>query len=523
MSGSLDLATAASEASAVYVPGTVGAAVEPSSPRTGSAGSGPSATTSGPLDLDAAVEALGRARGLLASVLAHLPEQASPGDVDRLFEAFRPIEGVTSALRANLVRRAQLARAHEPGGLAGTTSYVRDQLGLPAREATKQAKLAHELASLPATAEAMASGVLGVDQAAAIARAAGRGVLGDAKATERQLLPLAKVNGADEFRRKVREEEQRADRAALERDEQRNHRRRRASLSRRGDGMWDLSALLTGEDGEVLATVLDAHRTRDPADVPLLEQRSPQQRTADALAALARTALAADGRTQGGSRVQLHVVVPVDVLDATGQGVGRTDRGGVYSPALIERLLCDANLRRVVTDGASEVLDIGRSRATWTVAQRRALQVRDAGCRGPGCDRPVSSCDAHHVVWWSRGGVTAVHNGLLLCAYHHRLVHEGGWDLTVDGVTGRAEFRSRTGRQVVTWPKGLPPTGPPGEPFRSQPPPAGAATRTSLGRSGVGPARPGSMRTASTPATATCPPLMLDQAAGDLGPQRAPP
>jgi hypothetical protein len=35
-------------------------------------------------------------------------------------------------------------------------------------------------------------------------------------------------------------------------------------------------------------------------------------------------------------------------------------------------------------------------------------------------------CDAHHIEHWAEGGRTKLDNLLLLCRFHHRLVHEGG-------------------------------------------------------------------------------------------------
>jgi len=58
------------------------------------------------------------------------------------------------------------------------------------------------------------------------------------------------------------------------------------------------------------------------------------------------------------------------------------------------------------------------------------LAVRDGGCRFPGCDRPVSWCEAHHVVPWADGGATALSNLVLLCwRHHHDFAHHPKWHL----------------------------------------------------------------------------------------------
>ena len=81
--------------------------------------------------------------------------------------------------------------------------------------------------------------------------------------------------------------------------------------------------------------------------------------------------------------------------------------------------------------GPSQILDVGRTSRTATLAIRKALAARDKGCVMPGCDRPPSRCEAHHVIHWADGGVTALHNMVLLCAFHHHYVHEHKWRIRV--------------------------------------------------------------------------------------------
>ena len=77
----------------------------------------------------------------------------------------------------------------------------------------------------------------------------------------------------------------------------------------------------------------------------------------------------------------------------------------------------------------SVVVDVGRATRSISPATRRALQVRDRGCRWPGCDRPVGWSTPHHIEFWSRGGATDLGNLVLLCHFHHRMVHEGEWQV----------------------------------------------------------------------------------------------
>jgi hypothetical protein len=84
---------------------------------------------------------------------------------------------------------------------------------------------------------------------------------------------------------------------------------------------------------------------------------------------------------------------------------------------------------RVLLDQDSMVIDVGRAKPRIVGATRKALKLRDQHCRWPGCERPASFCDGHHLTHWIDGGETNLDNLVLLCRRHHRMVHEGGWRL----------------------------------------------------------------------------------------------
>ena len=72
--------------------------------------------------------------------------------------------------------------------------------------------------------------------------------------------------------------------------------------------------------------------------------------------------------------------------------------------------------------------------------RRRALVLRDRGCCFPGCTH-TRFLHGHHWRHWLHGGETSLANLLLLCPFHHGLVHEGGW--SVEGRGGRARAGDR--------------------------------------------------------------------------------
>jgi hypothetical protein len=108
--------------------------------------------------------------------------------------------------------------------------------------------------------------------------------------------------------------------------------------------------------------------------------------------------------------------------------------GGPGLPAeTARRLACDASCVPIVRDSLSQVTDVGRKTRVIPRWMRRRLHARDGGCVFPGCpERRIVI--GHHVQHWTRGGETELPNLIELCAFHHRLVHEGGWTVTFDGV-----------------------------------------------------------------------------------------
>ena len=186
-------------------------------------------------------------------------------------------------------------------------------------------------------------------------------------------------------------------------------------------------------------------------------------RRADALVALAENYLAAESPSASGAdRYQVVVHVSAEMLQSAGRDAGASvetpeaqategrvsaetphpfqsdlchlEQGPHVSAETARRLACDASKIEVTVDQNGEPLNIGRKSRVIPPAIRRALRVRDDGCRFPGCTHKYF-IDAHHIEHWADDGETSLHNLVQLCRYHHRLLHEHGFrcERTDDG------------------------------------------------------------------------------------------
>ena len=127
-------------------------------------------------------------------------------------------------------------------------------------------------------------------------------------------------------------------------------------------------------------------------------------------------------------------------------------RPGVSTSAseAARRVASDAGLvvLRHAADGG--MLDVGRRTRTIPSALRRALQSRDRNqCQFPGCNS--RHCDAHHVVHWAYGGKTQLSNLASLCRFHHRAVHEEGFQVVPDSA-GQFQFLRPDGEPLPSVP-----------------------------------------------------------------------
>ena len=306
--------------------------------------------------------------------------------------------------------------------------------GLSVSAAREHVRTAHALRGLPAISAAFAAGKLSYSKVRALTRAAH---LHD----EDLLLAYALQATAAQVEERCRQIRNVAPESAEE--AQRTWRRRSLSIWRNAaNGTLRITVELPIEEGEIVARAIErAVEAGDVAAGPELGETSWYAQQADALVAVAKGYLEGSASESSSTADHYQVVVHVDEQSLRG-GVGRSD----LPIDTINRLACDGSVLTIVEDADGTPLDVGRKKRTVSTALKRALWSRDRGCTFPGClnKRYV---DAHHVHHWIDGGETSAGNLTLLCSYHHRLLHEGGFRIARDA-NGDRYFQRPDGRAI---------------------------------------------------------------------------
>ena len=223
------------------------------------------------------------------------------------------------------------------------------------------------------------------------------------------------------------------------------HRRRAFRLGRTGaDGMTRFSGLLLPEDLADVKELLQSRRRGgvlfrttaggdDACDTIEPEwreaegaRRSKHQQDYDTLIEALRAAVRAehDGTASTATTHEVLIVAKASDLERR-KGVGWTPGvlAGLPMPT-VERISCGGSMRLLITGEKGEPLHLGRKQRVFTTGQKKALIARYGGCAVPGCTVPHPYVEAHHARWWERdGGRTDIDNGVLVCVYHHHLLH----------------------------------------------------------------------------------------------------
>ena len=298
----------------------------------------------------------------------------------------------------------------------------------PAREKMRVARCLPSLSLIP---EAFARGELSYSKVRALTRIA-------KPENEEKLLDFSRHGTTAHVERMVRHWRRldRGDASEAARAE-----RRGLSVWLTDDGSYEVRGRLNPEVGALLLKALEVaegrlYRAERRAETEHLT--TPVQRRADALG------LWLEERVQPQVRLVVHSFKGEEHRQQEEQEEKRqveqerevsvplvTEEGSSVSAETSSRLACDAEVVPIARGADGSVLDVGRRRRTVGWRLRKALEARDGGCRFPGCDSRART-HAHHITRWAEGGETAMTNLVLLCPFHHRAVHEGGWRVEMD-------------------------------------------------------------------------------------------
>jgi Domain of unknown function (DUF222) len=333
-----------------------------------------------------------------------------------------------AAAVTRLTAAADARRVWADDGSRSCGAWLAHRCRLPVGQAKAEAWLGRRLRAMPDTAEAFAAGDISVRHAMTLASLAGGRTAEFFARDEALLVDNARTMSWADFVRAIEYWRQHADPDGVERDADHDHGLRRVHLSpgMRGTGILDgmltplgyatVDAALRRVEQELFQADWAAARAEhgDAATACHLT-RTPAQRRHDALVELARRAMTAPA---DGKRPRPLISVFVGYETFKGR-ICQLAGGTVVSPGTVASLLDDALIERVVFDGPSRVIDMGRARR-FSGAVRRALEVRDQWCTHHSCDQPAERCQGDHIQPWTAGGTTSVDNGQLRCGFHNR-------------------------------------------------------------------------------------------------------
>ena len=315
---------------------------------------------------------------------------------------------------------------YDEQGFDSPISWLKESCHMPGGAAADRVCAGEQLERLGESRAALGMGEIGFAHFALIAHTSA--AVGE-RLDEARLLRQARQRSVASFRNACMHARHAADKDGFVDEEKQGVEARSLTMSTADDGTVLLNGILDKVGGAAVRTALEPLARRTGRD----DDRLRDRRLADALVDLAMHALDSGLVPQ---RTHLQVTTSLEtLLGLTGAPAAEMEFSLPISAKAVERLACDCSVTRILLGSDSTVIDVGRARRVISGPQRKALKVRDGGCVIPGCDRPASWTEGHHLVHWIHNGPGDLANLVLLCYRHHWMVHEGGCQLvrTDDG------------------------------------------------------------------------------------------
>jgi len=390
--------------------------------------------------------------------IAEIPAESTRSDAENLGAEITELCSYIYAAEARLltlIRRFDENNYWAQQGLCSCAHWLNFKCGIGMNAAREKVRVAHALGKLPKINKAFAKGVMSYSKVRAITRIAN-------ESNEDYLLMIAE-HGTAHHVEKLVSKYRTAKRLQDAEFANEQYIKREVTHFYDHDGCLVIKARLPAEQGALIVKALEMAMDAafvEPApgrdkeipedDVPAVDVplgQTPEQdeeptpiaaRRADALANIAETYM--NNNESSGSTADRYQVI-VHVRAAQGRDPHIED--GPHVPAVTShRIACDSSIVTIREDQNGEPLSIGRRSRTIPPPMRRALRVRDKGCRFPGCTNS-RFVDGHHIEHWADGGETSLDNLVMLCRHHHHLVHEGGFvcEKSADGKIGFKDQR----------------------------------------------------------------------------------
>jgi hypothetical protein len=303
-------------------------------------------------------------------------------------------------------------------GSSTAIEWITFECKVTRNDAADSIAVGEQMSRMPESIHAMHAGEIGFAHMPVMARTAK--AVGDVF-DEKVLLAKAKKVTAGKFHYKAQQYRHSVQPKAYADEQAEQAQSNWFSMSTAKDGRFFIEGNLDAVNGAAVRGALEPlARPSGEHDV-----RGYDQRMADALVEIV---------THGGQHnVQLQVTSSVEtLLGLVGAQGAEMEFSLPVSSRTVERWACDCSVTRVLLQD-SVVIDVGRAKRVISGPTRRALHARDGHCVWPGCDRPPSWSDGHHLVHWTHGGTSDLDNIVLLCHRHHRMVHEDNWKIAKTG------------------------------------------------------------------------------------------
>ena len=333
-------------------------------------------------------------------------------------------------------------------GLCSCAHWLNFKCGIGMNAAREKVRVAKALGTLHKMDEGFSRGELSYSKVRAMTRIAD-------ETNEDYLLMIAKHGTAHHVEKLVSKYRtaKRTQDAAVANEQ---HRDRELSHYYDHDGCLVIKARLPAEQGALIVKALEMAMDKDfhetdvyPKGTWTAETSEPEPeptpiaaRRADALADIAESYMNnsdSSGSTADRYQVVVHVTAETSEIEDGPHVTAETSR----------RIGCDSSIVCIKEDKNGEPLSIGRRSRSIPPPMRRALGIRDGGCRFPGCTN-TRFVDGHHIKHWADGGETCLDNLVLLCRHHHHLVHEGGFECK-KSPDGEITFKGKRQQPLPTW------------------------------------------------------------------------